>query len=54
MVMQSLPQLAYTGTTVLAKEAEVAHSKGIVLYELMKRAGQAVFNYIDSVSILFD
>ncbi len=49
MVMQSLPQLAYTGTTVLAKEAEVAHSKGIVLYELMKRAGQAVFNYIDSV-----
>ncbi|QOL26529.1 NAD(P)H-hydrate dehydratase [Thalassotalea sp. LPB0316] len=47
MVKQSLPQLAYSGTAVLEHEASVANSQHIAMFDLMKSAGQAVFDYIE-------
>jgi len=45
-LVESLPQSAYSATQVLENELIVANKLGINLYELMERAGRAVFEHI--------
>ncbi|WP_448547339.1 NAD(P)H-hydrate dehydratase [Thalassotalea fusca] len=45
-LLESLPQSAYSATQVLENEGNVANKLGINLYELMERAGHAVFEHI--------
>lgn len=47
---QSLPQRAYSATQVLENEATVAKEKGISLPQLMEKAGQTCFTYIQEES----
>lgn len=48
MKAPSLPQLAYSAISVLEHEADVATHQGIEMFDLMSRAGEAVFAAIQS------